>query len=673
MPAGAHSVKKPSQHSLIIIITFAYIFSVSGGSAAALKTIKNMTIRIPDGNAFRIRLTARNLISGEYTEAADLSNIDNLVINYVRRGIRFPHAYTIDEEGRATVADAGTLDCGFYGIELTGYYGGEKFRFYGKDLFEITTDTTDVIDPSNLIDIEITVKLNASGVSKDYVDHAVNGMEASMETMQADLRDEIAEAGKVDDVKVNGVSVVSGKKAIITVPTKVSDLTNDSGYQNEQQVQQKVDDAKITSADISVDGGTGTPSGSAGVSGNKLVIALHNIKGEKGDPGESIVGPQGPQGATSVYDQTTQDFLTTLETTTGDSQTKTMTQKAVTDAIVSQIEKKEDIPDLALTDEQENAIVVFRRGHVKTKNFDSEKMANAAMSSDNQHADLTLEDESGNAVAIFENGHVKTKNFDSRNIVPNKKSDYEGMRISILGDSISTFGTSYEEGIEAAQANDKGDWTWVGNRCRYPQANLFVDVKYQYWYLLIERLGLVLGVNESWAGSRISNTSETDTGDVGPNRHMASLTRIGHLGENGTPDIILVYGGTNDAGNNVPIGTFDTSNPKNLTEDDIASLPVATFADAYRAMLIRLQYYYPYARIICLFPNFTTSYYSMTSLDDYEEIIREECDFFGVEYVDLRTAGVNFKNSSSYLTDGIHPNAEGMRLIYKRLLKTVFN
>ena len=42
-------------------------------------------------------------------------------------------------------------------------------------------------------------------------------------------------------------------------------------------------------------------------------------------------GPVGPQGATSVYDQTTQDFLTTLETTTGQSQTKTMTQKAITD------------------------------------------------------------------------------------------------------------------------------------------------------------------------------------------------------------------------------------------------------------------------------------------------------------------------------------------------------
>lgn len=291
------------------------------------------TIIIPDQNAFTIRLNASNRISGDYTEAADLGDITNLVINYVRRGIRFPQTYTIDEDGRAVIVNQGTLDCGFYGIELTGYYAGVPFRFYGKDLFEISNDDTNAIDPSDLIDIDIIVKLNASGVSKDYVDHAINGMETSMETMQADLRDEIAEAGKVDDVKVNGVSVVFGKKANITVPTKVSDLTNDSEYQNEQQVQQKVDAAKITSADISVDGGTGTPSGSAGVSGNQLVIALHNIKGEKGDPGESIVGPKGPQGDSAVYDPSSPDapdFV--MANTTGDSTTKAMTQKAVTDA-----------------------------------------------------------------------------------------------------------------------------------------------------------------------------------------------------------------------------------------------------------------------------------------------------------------------------------------------------
>jgi endonuclease/exonuclease/phosphatase family metal-dependent hydrolase len=56
-------------------------------------------------------------------------------------------------------------------------------------------------------------------------------------------------------------------------------------------------------------------------------------QGPKGDTGAT--GPQGPKGATSVYDQTTQNFLTTLETTTGQSQTKTMTQKAITDAMAA--------------------------------------------------------------------------------------------------------------------------------------------------------------------------------------------------------------------------------------------------------------------------------------------------------------------------------------------------
>lgn len=36
--------------------------------------------------------------------------------------------------------------------------------------------------------------------------------------------------GKVDDVQVNGVSVVTNKIAEVTVPTKVSELDNDSGY-----------------------------------------------------------------------------------------------------------------------------------------------------------------------------------------------------------------------------------------------------------------------------------------------------------------------------------------------------------------------------------------------------------------------------------------------------------
>ncbi len=293
-----------------------------------------------------------------------------------------------------------------------------------------------------------------------------------------------------------------------------------------------------------------------------------------------------------------------------------------------------------------------------------EGFANALRPKDNILSDFSIEDENGHAIVAFKYGHIITKNFNSKDVT--KKSKYEGMRLSILGDSMSTFGVP-------DKSNATGTWTWPGNRCRYPQNDLFSNVEYQYWYLLMERLGLTLGINESWAGSRISNTQEEDSGDLGPNRHIASMTRIGHLGENGNPDIIIVEAGGNDVGAHVALGTFDTSNPINYTEEQIAQLPVDTFADAYRTMLIRLQFYYQSSRIICIFPWFTTSYWTMAQVDDYIEVMREACDFFGIEYVDLRQCGITIYNRGDYLPDDIHPNAAGMELIYNHIVRHALN
>lgn len=519
--------------------------------------------------------------------------------------------------------------------------------------------------------------------------------------------------------------------------------------------------------------------GERGEQGIQGIQGIQGAKGERGDKGDpftyedftneqlealKVKGDKGDQGATGVYDSTTQDFLVTLETTTGQSQTKTMTQKAITDGLnslenynVEQIDcsayqvnqyyirhdnglwrnyaqsscvlvpvkqgetyllsgdatlaaylsdnshgnqavptyaggtdgtfswgdgEQREIPlgvhylyletslDGVVYDLELRRYTTIKKKIEEIANDMAEGFSECVQSSDNARADLTIEDESGYAIAVFKDGHILTKNFNSKDVT--KKGKYEGMRISILGDSISTFGTPNQE-------NATGTWTWPGNRCRYPQNNLFTNVKYQYWYLLMERLGMTLGINESWAGSRVCNTRETDSGDLGPNRCMASLTRIGHLGENGTPDVIIVYGGTNDAnGGGVTIGTFNTESPAQYTEEQIAALPVDTFADAYRTMLIRLQYYYPTSRIVCLFPTYSPTYSSLANfdpdrLDKFEEVIREACDFFGVEYLDLRTAGITVFNWRAYLPDGIHPNAAGMELIYEHLVRNIFN
>lgn len=51
-----------------------------------------------------------------------------------------------------------------------------------------------------------------------------------------------AEANKINTIKVNGVASKpdSSKAVDITVPTKVSELTNDSGYQTESQVSSSI-------------------------------------------------------------------------------------------------------------------------------------------------------------------------------------------------------------------------------------------------------------------------------------------------------------------------------------------------------------------------------------------------------------------------------------------------
>lgn len=54
--------------------------------------------------------------------------------------------------------------------------------------------------------------------------------------------------GKIDTIKVNGTAQTITNKAVdITVPTQVSDLTNDSGYQTASDVQDLIDTA-VTSA-----------------------------------------------------------------------------------------------------------------------------------------------------------------------------------------------------------------------------------------------------------------------------------------------------------------------------------------------------------------------------------------------------------------------------------------
>lgn len=326
-----------------------------------------------------------------------------------------------------------------------------------------------------------------------------------------------------------------------------------------------------------------------------------------------------------------------------------------------------DNADFVVSDEQNYFIFGCENGEIRTKKFNSAQAP--ATNTGRTDIDLSLEDENGNTLAVFAKGNIVTKNFDSSRfaLLASVWNKYKGKRLSILGDSISTFG-------DPDSRNQNGTYCYSyypTETCRYSvdgtvtiegitYSSIQFNVEDTYWMRLINATGMKLGVNESWRGSKVSGNGASA---------FNNQTRIDHLSANGTPDVILVYGGTNDAGASVAIGTFDTTNPQNYTAAQIAALPITTFADAYRTMLIRLMYKYPMAEIVVVLPTFTTSYYTIDNLDNYVELIKEACDFFGIKYIDARCTGINVYNRASYLVDGIHPNAEGMRLLFEKIYR----
>jgi len=237
---------------------------------------------------------------------------------------------------------------------------------------------------------------------------------------------------------------------------------------------------------------------------------------------------------------------------------------------------------------------------------------------------------------------------------------WEGKVVSILGDSISTF----EGYVPVADGHN------LTHRIRYNETNapwFFEEggtVDDTYWMKLINSLGAKLGINDSWAGSRVSNSKTSNSGDKGPDACMAGITRITNLGANGTPDLILYFGGTNDAGAKVDVGSFDST----ITyTTDLTTKTWTDFATAFKDSIMRLQHYYPFAKIVVLLPMYCATYYEMGNLDKYNEQIKAVCDYFGVEYIDFRRCGINFQNLDTMLGDGIHPTVKGFNEMYNYL------
>lgn len=331
--------------------------------------------------------------------------------------------------------------------------------------------------------------------------------------------------------------------------------------------------------------------------------------------------------------------------------------------------------DLDIEDEGTNVLVRFANGHVKTKNFDSSKLP-ALATKNNEDFDFAIEDEVGDAIVLFQNGHIRTKNFNSETFSAANylKDKFQGKKIAIVGDSISTY--------QGWLPSDVTGFTGTAYATYYPNGDVN-SVDKTWWYQVALNLGILTSdiANTSWSGGVVCGDSTSTTNG----KPACSTKRISDITIRGfNPDIIIVYIGCNDwyqcglSGYSTILGTWA------ITDAVPAEGTIHAFRSAYALMLSKLQNAYPNARIFCCtilddwkrdavaddpsdnaWPSNDAAGYTTKQWNDN---IKEIADAFACDVIDIHNCGITYYNIPSFAVDtGLHPNAAGHAMIARKV------
>ena len=224
---------------------------------------------------------------------------------------------------------------------------------------------------------------------------------------------------------------------------------------------------------------------------------------------------------------------------------------------------------------------------------------------------------------VFDEDYVVNEDISIYPLFSKKFVTLEGLTLSILGDSISTF---YAAGSEM-NSYYTGD-----NEFYYPRYSATVKtVDKTWWYQLIKENKMQLGINNSLSGSSAWGAGSTAG---------MSTDRLSTLDDNGTPDIVIVYLGTNDNVNNHSNDNFKKA--------------ITTIVEYIQKMSSDTQIYIANLG----YTAYTGYYYTENDRISYNNIIKDIVNAYGLGLIDLAEA-ITTKNYSKYLGDNLHYNAEG--------------
>ena len=252
---------------------------------------------------------------------------------------------------------------------------------------------------------------------------------------------------------------------------------------------------------------------------------------------------------------------------------------------------------------------------------DAVRSSNEAIVSVTQDGTLTGGRKEGRAEVIVGNSTWVVYNYASEAEYNYLYSLFHGKTISVMGDSISTIKDKIPSGNALYYDNTTGkEMTFERN----------------YWGDIITRFGAAEGIDEAWSGSTIGSKAAS----------MASKDRINKLDDNGTPDVILYYGGSNPDSS---VGTFDPDADYAKTVDWAQSY--SDTASAYAASLQRMKETYPDAEIIAIIP-----YYEQNNIPKQAEVIEQIAKHYDITTIDLRELR---KQEDISPKNELHPNMDG--------------
>ncbi|MCD8185639.1 MAG: SGNH/GDSL hydrolase family protein [Rikenellaceae bacterium] len=195
--------------------------------------------------------------------------------------------------------------------------------------------------------------------------------------------------------------------------------------------------------------------------------------------------------------------------------------------------------------------------------------------------------------------------------------------VSILGDSYSTF-----EGFVTPDTNSLWYYTYLKHSTDVS------SVTQTWWHRFIRQNGYRLCVNNSFSGSTICHTGYRmeDYSD------RSFVSRMKNLG---CPDVIFIFGGTNDSWAGVPLGEYRF---EHWTAEELYQ-----FRPAMAYMLAFMNDYYPHVEI----------YFLLNSelREEINESVRTICRNYGVDCIELRDIDKM----------GNHPSVLGMAQISEQI------